>query len=96
MVRTRAKNIILWPTYFDISKCREEGRRVPKKLGIDKPNIEDIYKAAKKLGHKARMETDKSHPGSPSGHEGRVLVEKGDIKKTELIHLVATELKKKN
>ncbi len=96
MVSTRSKNIILWPTYFDIKKSRDEGRRVPKKLGVDTPSIEDIHKAVKKLGHKARMEADKSHPGSPTEHEGRVLVEKekDGIKKTELIHLVAAELAK--
>ncbi len=94
MVRSRAENIILWPTYFDLKKSRDEGRRVPKKLAVEKPNIEDIYKAVKKLGYKARMEVDKSHPSTPTGHEGRVLVEKGSLKKTELISQVARQLSK--
>ena len=94
MVKSRASNIILWPTYFDLKKSRDEGRRVPRKLGVDNPNVEDIYKAVKKLGYKAKMETDRSHPGTPTGHEGRVLVDKTGVKKTELIALVAAEMKK--
>ena len=94
MVKSRASNIILWPTYFDLKRSRDEGRRVPRSLGVDNPNVEDIYKAVKKLGHKAKMETDKSHPGTPTGYEGRVLVDKTGIKKTELIAQVAAELKK--
>ncbi|MCK5039278.1 MAG: signal recognition particle subunit SRP19/SEC65 family protein [Thermoplasmata archaeon] len=94
MVKSRASNIILWPTYFDIKRSRDEGRRVPRSLGVDNPNVEDIYKAVKKLGHKAKMETDKSHPGTPTGYEGRVLVDKTGIKKTYLIAQVAAELKK--
>ena len=94
MVRSRAENIILWPTYFDLKKSRDEGRRVPKKLAVDNPDVENMYKAVKKLGYKAKMEADKSHPSTPTGHEGRVLVEKGSLKKTDLIRQVAAELSK--
>lgn len=96
MVRTRTGNIVLWPTYFDITKTREQGRRIPKGLALDNPKADDIFQAVKRLGHKARLEEDKSHPGSPGGYEGRVLVEKGasPVKKTELIKQVARNLKK--
>ena len=29
--------IVIWPVYFDASKSRKEGRRIPKKLAIKYP-----------------------------------------------------------
>ena len=38
--------IVLWPEYFDISRSRAEGRRLPKSLCVDKPDLDIIAKGA--------------------------------------------------
>ena len=92
MVRTRSDHIVLWPTYFDLRKSRTEGRRAPKKHSIERPTVEEIFKAVKALGLGATIENDKSYPGSWWEKEGMVRVEKG-ISKTQLINKVAAKLK---
>ena len=94
MVRTRSDHIVLWPSYFDIRKSRAEGRRTPRKLSIDKPTAEEIYKAVKGLILKASLQPEKSYPENWWEKEGSVHVEKS-MQKTELIAQVATKLKEK-
>ena len=91
MVRTRSDHIVLWPTYFDLRKTRAEGRRVPKKDSIEKPTVEEVFKAARALGLEATMVSDKSHPSNWWEKEGMVRVEKS-IPKTQLIGKVAAKL----
>ena len=45
---------IIWPIYFDASKTRKEGRRVPKNLAVQSPKIAELKEAADKLGLKKR------------------------------------------
>ena len=93
MVRTRSKDIVLWPAYFDLRKSRDQGRRVSKKMAVENPEAAEIHKIAKKLGFKSQLKNDKSYPASWWEGGGCVLVEKGQ-KKTEIINLIATELAK--
>lgn len=94
MVRTRSDHIVLWPSYFDSRKSREEGRRVAKNKSIDKPTAEEIYKVVKSLGMEVSLRPDKSYPGNWWEKEGSVHVEKR-LSKTKLIDQVATGLKEK-
>ena len=64
---------ILYPCYFNKDLKRREGRRVPVSAGVSKPDTQDIYKAAKKLGLKARTEESK-HPGHWTEKGGRIIV----------------------
>lgn len=87
-MRENRKNwIVVWPLYFDKKKSRSEGRRVPKRLAIEKPTINDIVKAVKKLGLKYVVEENKKHPSTWFESSGRVLVEK-KFKKTELLRKI--------
>ena len=92
MVRTRTDHIILWPSYFDSRKKRSGGRRVPKSLAVEKPTVEEIFKAVKSLGLEAIILEDKAYPSNWWEHEGCVSVEKS-LTKTELISKVAPKLK---
>ena len=92
MVRTRTDRIILWPSYFDSRKKRSGGRRVPKSLAVEKPTVEEIFKAVKSLGLEAIILEDKAYPSNWWEHEGCVSVEKS-LTKTELISKVAPKLK---
>ena len=92
MVRTRTDHIILWPSYFDSRKKRSNGRRVPKSLAVEKPTVEELFKAVNSLGLEATILADKSYPSNWWEHEGCVSVEKS-LSKTDLISKVAPKLK---
>lgn len=92
MVRTRTDHIILWPSYFDSRNKRSSGRRVPKALAIEKPTVQEIFKAVSSLGLDAVILEEKSYPSKWWEHEGCVSVEKS-LSKTELINKVAPKLK---
>ena len=92
MVRTRADHLILWPSYFDSTRSRASGRRVPKSLAVQNPTSEEILAAVKAIGLKATLHPDKSYPAFWWEHGGCVSVEKS-LAKTELISKVAPRLK---
>ena len=84
---------VLWPEYFDSSRSRSQGRRVPKELSIQNPQMENIIKAVDtlQLGHK--MEEGKSYPAAWWNKQGLLLVE-NNMPKNELLIKVAQKLKK--
>ncbi len=92
MVRTRADHLVLWPSYFDASKSRAGGRRVPKSLAVQAPTSEEIFAALKAMGISASIKLDKSYPRFWWEHGGCVTVEK-KMAKTELIGKVASKLR---
>jgi signal recognition particle subunit SRP19 len=93
-MRTRKPFLIFWPQYFDMKKTRHEGRRLPKNLAIEKVSIEDIAKAARRLGYKANIEQSYRYPKCWWEPPGRVAIDAKGKKKTKLINEVAKELRK--
>jgi len=92
MVRTRADHLILWPSYFDSTKTRAEGRRVAKGQAVQNPTAEEILKAVESLGLKAAVRQGKAYPRCWWDWGGCVSVEKS-LAKTELIGKVAPRLR---
>jgi len=89
------KNIVLWPVYFDYAKTRGNGRRVPRRLSVKHPTVDDLEDSAKKLGLDVLMERDKFYPKSWWEKSGRVIVTNNNQKsKTNIIKEIAKELKK--
>jgi len=91
MVSRGEEKYVIWPIYFDKSVSRLSGRKVSKKHAVDKPNIEDISKAAKSLGLNPVLEKDIAHPSRTWKKEGRVLVDKKDSK-SKLLTQIANRL----
>lgn len=89
MVTKRDNRYILWPIYFEKSAAKTQGRRVSKKLAVDNPTPQDIFKAAQQLSLNPILE-EKAYP-STHWKKGRVLV---DIRgaKTEVIKSIAEKL----
>ncbi len=84
---------ILYPCYFDSTRQRDEGRRVPKSAAIPDPTLVELERAAKKLGVKFQTEA-KHHPAQWMKHEGRLIVTwKGS--KEELLTKMAKKLERK-
>ncbi len=72
--------IILWPIYFDSNKTRSKGRKVPKKLGVPSPTIEEIRKAAEQLGFRPEIISEVAYPSASWQKSGLVSVPKKDAK----------------
>ena len=92
MVRTRTDHIILWPSYFDATKTRADGRRVPKAKAIQNPKAAELLEAVESLGLKANILEGKAYPRNWWEWEGCVSVEKS-LSKTELISRIVPKLK---
>lgn len=64
---------ILYPVYFDASRSRAEGRRVPKSQAVSNPLAVEIASACQKLRLNPVLEPTKLHPRD-WGNPGRVRV----------------------
>ena len=93
LVTKKDNRLVLWPEYFDKSLTKGSGRRVPTKLAIHQPSVEEIAKAAKKLKLNPKIESNKAYPGRWWRRSGRVLVQPR-LEKTKIIRRIAIILKK--
>ena len=93
MVSLRGKGKLrIWPAYFDIRYSRSKGRRIPREKAVRDPKIEDIEKAALKLGLKPVLQPGKGYSKYPWKRTGVILVDKKDSK-VDVINLIAEELR---
>jgi signal recognition particle subunit SRP19 len=84
-IEMRKKNkILLWSIYFDLNKSRRAGRRVPRKLAVSSPKLEELQRAAKRLGLQPEIVSDAAHPSSPWFQTGLILLPKTESKSTTL------------
>lgn len=85
--------IILWPIYFDSTRTRSEGRRVPKRLAVRAPRLKDIQRASEDLGLKFEAVMETAFPRSPWRKTGYISVlKKGP--KNQLLEKIAEKLLK--
>jgi signal recognition particle subunit SRP19 len=77
--------IVLWPEYFDINRTRSEGRRLPKSLCVEDPDLDIIAKGAMILDLEYKIEENAAYPSNWAAKKGCVRVEKGVIKKTDML-----------
>ncbi len=77
--------IVLWPEYFDVNRSRAEGRRLPKSLCVENPDLDIIAKGAMILDLEYKIFENASYPKEGTAKKGCVRVEKGKMKKTELL-----------
>ena len=85
------KPIVLYPEYFDLNLKRSEGRKIPIKISVKKPNVDELYSITKIIGTEVRK-SSKSHPSNWSAELGSVnLFYEG--KKMDLLHKIGKELK---
>jgi signal recognition particle subunit SRP19 len=84
---------IIWPVYFDSSKTRGDGRRVPKGLSVPSPKILEIKDAVEKLGMECELVMEAAYPKMPWLKTGVVLVKKKEAKE-QTIKKIARQLAK--
>ena len=92
-MRKRNK-MILWPVFFDSTKKRSEGRRVPRRLGVPAPKLSDIQKAVEKLGLDFEVVPNAAYPRFPWKKTGYISVVKRESK-SSVIRKIAKELSSK-
>jgi signal recognition particle subunit SRP19 len=85
--------IIMWPAYFNSTKTRRDGRRIPKSLAVPSPKILEIKDAAEKIGLECDFVSDASYPKTPWLKTGMLLVKKKEPK-DQIIKSVAKQLLK--
>jgi signal recognition particle subunit SRP19 len=87
---------IIWAVYFDSSKSRGYGRKVPRSFAVKSPTIDELVKAVSNLGLEFEVYRDKKYPSTWfDGPHGYVAVKKKNgLKKRELIRSIAKELVK--
>lgn len=85
--------IILWPAYFDSTKTRKDGRRVPKGLGVPSPKILEIKDAAEKIGLEYELVLDVGYPRTPWLKTGMLLVKKKEPKERTISKIAKQLLK---
>jgi len=83
----KSDNAIIWPVYFDESKSKKEGRRVPKSLAVANPKIVEIQQAAEKLGLKYEINPTAGYPKTPWAKNGMLTVEKNEPKEQIVLKL---------
>jgi signal recognition particle subunit SRP19 len=91
-VRQQEK-IIIWPAYFDSTKTRKGGRRVPKNLAVPSPRIVEVKEAAEKLGLAHELVVDAGFSKTPWLKTGMILVKKKGSK-GQIVSLIARQLLK--
>lgn len=93
MVSLRGKGKLrIWPAYFDVQYSRGEGRRIPRSQAVRDPKIEDLERAANKLGLKPILQAGSSYSKYPWSKTGVLLVDKKG-RKAEVIKKLAAELR---
>ena len=85
--------IVIWPAYFDSTKTRGDGRRIPKSLGVPSPKILEIKEALEKLGLDYEVVVDAGYPKTPWLKTGMLLLKKTETK-DQVTKKIAKELLK--
>ncbi len=98
MVRRRRKSIILWTVFFDSSRSRNLGRKVPRSLAVRSPTVDELEEAVKALGFDYEVYREKKYPRTwfQDSCQGYVKIYKSadmSITRTKLLKMVAEKLK---
>jgi signal recognition particle subunit SRP19 len=83
----------VWPVYFDSTKTRGDGRRVPKSLAVSSPKVLEIKEAVEKLGLDYELVLDAGYPKTPWLKTGMLLIKKKEPKE-KVIRKIGKQLLK--
>ena len=83
---------VIWPAYLDANLTRAEGRRVPRDLAVEDPDVEEIARAVQQVGYDVVIERDRTYPREYEPR-GRVIVKDADdAGKSDLLQATAAYL----
>jgi len=87
----KQNKVVLWPAYFDSTKTRLQGRRIPKGLAVTSPRLDELQEAAERCGFQPEVVPEVKHPQAPWQKSGLMFVPKS-ASKMQIIRRVAKEL----
>jgi signal recognition particle subunit SRP19 len=87
----KQEKYIIWPAYFDQNKTRSQGRKIPKNQAQPTPRLEEIQKAAQKLGLQPEIKPELAHPAQPWQKTGMLLISKKGPK-LEILRKITKEI----
>ncbi len=87
--------MILWVQYFDHDLTQREGRRLPKKMALASPKVDEIQRTARELGYSAIIDPDLAYPRHWWKKTGRVVIDGANKPKREVILEIASRIKEK-
>lgn len=70
--------------YLDASRTESEGRRLPKKLALNSPLIQEVFDAAKALKRNPELGSDARYPRSWWVKSGYVILDRAGSKNETL------------
>ncbi len=85
--------VVLWPAYFDSTRTRGEGRKVPKEMAVPSPKIMELKEAVQKLGLEHEISPEACYSKAPWIKMGMLLVAKKEPK-NQLMKKIAKQLLK--
>jgi len=89
----KQNKIVIWPAYFDSTKSRSRGRRLPKSLAVPSPKILEIKEAIEELGLKCELALDAGYPKTPWLKTGMLFVA-NEKSKNKMTRKIAEQLLK--
>ncbi|MCS7140007.1 MAG: signal recognition particle protein Srp19 [Candidatus Nezhaarchaeota archaeon] len=84
----------MYPCYFDSTKSESQGRKIPKRLAVPSPRLDEIFQAAKELNLDPMIE-EKPHPSWWWEEPSRISVKKITSKKRTLFLIAQKILEKR-
>jgi len=90
----KQNKIVVWPVYFDSTRARGRGRKIPKKYAVPNPKLEEICKALDKLKLKYEVVADAAYPKMPWRKTGVIYVEKRKESKLKILKKIGETLVK--
>ncbi|MCJ7423825.1 signal recognition particle protein Srp19 [Candidatus Bathyarchaeota archaeon] len=92
----KQEKVIMWPAYFDATKTRKNGRRVPRNLAVSSPKVSEIKDATDRLHRDCELVLDAAYPKMPWLKTGMALVKKNRSKDYTIQEITAQLLKIRN
>lgn len=86
--------IVVWPANIDFKKTRSEGRKIPKKIAVESPKLEEIIEASRKLGLNPIPVPQAALPKEWWNKTGYVIVERRNKGKIQVLKSIAIEINK--
>jgi signal recognition particle subunit SRP19 len=86
---------VIYPEYFDKNLSWKMGRRVPKRIAYDNPELKRVALAAQKAGIEVFLDSKKHYSKTWFEKRGRLLIAKDGSKEKQL-RLIAKNLSKVN
>jgi signal recognition particle subunit SRP19 len=88
----KSMELVLWVNYFDSTRTRKEGRKIGRKLAIERPTVEELAKAVEMLSIPYKIDKSAAYPKAWWEKSGRLFVNKV-MPKGKMIASIAKNLK---